>query len=67
MHEKMADLVRLGAYRPGTDATVDEAHQLAPRIEDLLKQTRDNINLADDSFRLLARAMNDDLFEATCG
>jgi flagellum-specific ATP synthase len=67
MHEKMADLVRLGAYRPGTDATVDEALQLAPRIEDLLKQTRDNINLADDSFRLLARAMNDELFEATCG
>jgi flagellum-specific ATP synthase len=36
----MEDLVRLGAYRPGTDPTVDEAVKLAPRIETLLRQDK---------------------------
>jgi flagellum-specific ATP synthase len=36
----MADLVRLGAYRPGTDPMVDEAVALAPRIEALLRQEK---------------------------
>jgi flagellum-specific ATP synthase len=37
----MADMVRLGAYRAGTDAAVDEALRLAPRIEALLAQRRE--------------------------
>ena len=37
----MADMVRLGAYRTGTDASVDEALRLAPRIEALLAQRKD--------------------------
>jgi hypothetical protein len=36
----MADLVRLGAYRAGTDPIVDEAVALAPRIEALLRQEK---------------------------
>jgi flagellum-specific ATP synthase len=36
----MADMVRLGAYRTGTDSTVDEALRLAPRIEDFLRQPK---------------------------
>jgi flagellum-specific ATP synthase len=36
----MADLVRLGAYRAGTDPVVDEAVKLAPRIEALLCQEK---------------------------
>ena len=38
LHGDMADMVRLGAYRAGTDAGVDEALRLAPAIEDLLRQ-----------------------------
>jgi flagellum-specific ATP synthase len=38
--QDMADLVRLGAYRPGTDRTVDEAVRLAPRIERFLTQSK---------------------------
>jgi flagellum-specific ATP synthase len=37
---EMADLVRLGAYRPGTDAETDRALAIAPRIEALLTQDR---------------------------
>ena len=40
LHADMADLVRLGAYRPGADAAVDEAVVLAPRIEAMLRQDR---------------------------
>jgi flagellum-specific ATP synthase len=36
----MRDMVRLGAYKPGADATVDEAVRLAPAIETFLCQER---------------------------
>ncbi len=39
----VADLVRLGAYREGTDPTVDRALILAPRIDAVLRQDRDEI------------------------
>ena len=38
LHGEMADMVRLGAYRPGTDAAVDEALRLTPAIEEFLRQ-----------------------------
>ncbi len=41
----MADLVRLGAYRAGTDPVVDEAVALAPRIEALLVQDKQEHSL----------------------
>jgi flagellum-specific ATP synthase len=42
VHADMADLVRLGAYRAGSDPAVDEAVALAPRIEAVLQQGRDD-------------------------
>lgn len=58
----MADLVRLGAYRAGTDAAVDEAIRLAPRIEAALRQNREEGGRAkgstvDAAFAALALAM----------
>jgi flagellum-specific ATP synthase len=56
----MADMVRLGAYRAGTDAAVDEALRLAPRIEALLAQRKDEPHEAvADSFARLAAAMTE--------
>jgi flagellum-specific ATP synthase len=40
-HSDVADLVRIGAYRAGTDPRVDEALALAPQIENLMRQGRD--------------------------
>ncbi|MBN8927927.1 MAG: flagellum-specific ATP synthase FliI, partial [Rhodospirillales bacterium] len=57
LHAEMADLVRLGAYRAGTDPRVDEAVALAPRIEALLAQDRDETCSLADSFTRLAQAM----------
>ena len=40
---EVSDLVRLGAYRPGTDAAADEALRLAPGIEALLRQDKNEL------------------------
>lgn len=38
IHDKMSDLVRIGAYRAGSDALLDEAIVLVPKIEGLISQ-----------------------------
>ncbi|TCZ57998.1 FliI/YscN family ATPase [Roseicella aquatilis] len=58
LQAEMADLVRLGAYRAGTDPTVDEALRLAPVIEAFLTQGKDEPRIpTDDAFRALTAAM----------
>jgi len=55
---EMAELVRLGAYRAGTDAAVDEALRLAPRIEALLHQGKGEATPLDDAFAALREALD---------
>jgi flagellum-specific ATP synthase len=57
LHDDMADMVRLGAYRPGTDPAVDEAVMLAPRIEAVLRQDRAQDGRMAESFSLLRGAL----------
>jgi flagellum-specific ATP synthase len=57
LHADMADLVRLGAYRAGADPAVDEAVALAPRIEAMLRQSRDERSSLAEGFALLRQAM----------
>lgn len=38
-YEDMAELIRLGAYRQGSDTAVDEAIRYYPKLEDFLSQT----------------------------
>ncbi len=58
LHADMADMVRLGAYRSGTDPAVDEAVMLAPRLEALLRQGRDEQVGFEDAFDRLARSLD---------
>ncbi len=53
----MVDMVRLGAYRAGTDATVDEALRLTPAIEAVLRQERHETTGFAESFHSLRQAM----------
>jgi flagellum-specific ATP synthase len=47
-YEDMAELIRLGAYRRGTDPAVDEAIHYYPQIEEFLTQKKtDATNLRD--------------------
>ena len=57
---EMADLVRLGAYRAGTDAAVDEALRLAPRIEAVLAQGKGERGTVEHAFAALAAAMEEE-------
>ena len=57
LHAELADLVRLGAYKPGGDPAADEAIQLAPRIEAVLRQGRTEPCTLDDAFTQLQSAM----------
>jgi flagellum-specific ATP synthase len=58
LHAEMADLVRLGAYRAGGDPAVDEAVRVAPRIEAMLRQDRENAVALGESFRQLQAAFD---------
>ncbi|SDB13253.1 FliI/YscN family ATPase [Belnapia rosea] len=57
LHAEMADLVRLGAYRAGSDPAVDEALRLAPRIEAMLAQGKGERSGITDAFAALATAL----------
>ena len=57
LHADMADMVRLGAYRTGSDPAVDEAVALAPRIEAVLRQERAEETNIEDSFAQLRAAL----------
>ena len=55
MQSELSDLVRLGAYQPGADPSADEALRLAPLIEAVLTQPRDEPSDLDAAFaRLIA-------------
>jgi flagellum-specific ATP synthase len=58
LHAEMADLVRLGAYRTGTDPAVDEAIRLAPRIEAMLSQGKGEAGTVEAAFAALAEALD---------
>jgi flagellum-specific ATP synthase len=57
LHAEMADLVRLGAYRMGTDRDVDEALRLTPQIERILRQGRDEPSTVEEAFAALAEVV----------
>jgi flagellum-specific ATP synthase len=54
----MADMVRLGAYRAGTDPAVDEALRLTPLIDDFLRQSKGDRTGFLESFERLNRALS---------
>lgn len=57
LYGDMVDMVRLGAYRPGTDPAVDEALRLTPGIEDFLRQAPGDRTDFDESFQRLNQAL----------
>ena len=57
LHADMADLVRLGAYRAGSDPAVDEAITVVPRLEAVMRQGRDDRSTLAESFARLRAAI----------
>jgi flagellum-specific ATP synthase len=56
--QDMADLVRLGAYKAGSDPSVDEAVRLAPAIERFLSQRKDEPCSVAEGFAELEALLN---------
>jgi flagellum-specific ATP synthase len=56
-YEDMAELIRLGAYRPGTDPRVDEAIFYYPRIEEFMKQGKNDRGELQAGYEQLAAAI----------
>ncbi|MBL4644981.1 MAG: flagellar protein export ATPase FliI [Rhizobiales bacterium] len=52
-YRDMEELIRLGAYRKGSDPITDEAVKIVPRIETFLSQNRDDVSSIEESFALL--------------
>jgi len=57
LHAEMRDLVRLGAYRPGADAEVDEAVRRGPQVEAVLAQEKEERSDPEQAFALLMTAL----------
>jgi flagellum-specific ATP synthase len=52
-YEDMEELIRLGAYRKGSDPSVDEAIKLYPQIESFLSQDKEEQSSIEESFKML--------------
>jgi flagellum-specific ATP synthase len=57
LYGEMEELIRIGAYKPGADAAVDEAVRIRPAIEAVLTQGRNERTNFKDSFAMLAEAL----------
>jgi flagellum-specific ATP synthase len=53
----MEELIRLGAYRPGSSAEVDTAIRLQPQIEAFMAQSKEDSTSMRDGYRRLAEIM----------
>ncbi|MBR9971407.1 flagellar protein export ATPase FliI [Magnetospirillum sulfuroxidans] len=56
-YEDMAELIRLGAYRKGTDPAVDEAVHYYPMLEKLLTQGKKDATSLHDCYAQLAQVL----------
>jgi flagellum-specific ATP synthase len=57
LYGEMEELIRIGAYKYGTDPQVDEAIRVRPAVEAVLAQLREEQTSIKDSFAMLAAAL----------
>jgi flagellum-specific ATP synthase len=57
-YEDMAELIRLGAYKAGTNSEVDGAIKLYPELERFLSQKKDECTNLADGYDALAKIMS---------
>ena len=59
LQAEMADLVRLGAYKAGTDPAADRALRVAPGIEALLRQGKGDSSTIAEAFSALSTVLSE--------
>jgi flagellum-specific ATP synthase len=55
----MEELIRLGAYRAGSSAEVDEAIGLHEPLESFLRQAKDEVTSLNEGYRQLEQILKD--------
>jgi flagellum-specific ATP synthase len=55
----MEEMIRLGAYKQGTREDVDRAIAVAPQVETLLNQTKEDRGFAEESFAALSQILGE--------
>ncbi|MDE3060616.1 MAG: FliI/YscN family ATPase, partial [Pseudomonadota bacterium] len=56
-YEDMAEMIRLGAYRKGSDADIDQAIKYYPALEKFLAQRKDETTTLDQGYDELANVL----------
>jgi flagellum-specific ATP synthase len=59
-YDNMEEMIRLGAYRPGSDALVDRAIEVQPGFNALLGQTVDERSTPEEAFTQLRKILGRD-------
>lgn len=59
LYDTMAELIRIGAYRPGSDPAMDRAIKIHPLFEAFLKQGKKDITNIRQGFQQLAVILRD--------
>jgi len=59
-YTNMEELIRIGAYRMGSDAVIDRAIALNPALEDFLRQDKDDATPLAEAFRRLDAILADE-------
>ena len=67
VYEDMSELIRLGAYRQGSNAEVDEAIRLYPRIEAVLQQGIHDAATLEHTYAALQEALEESSGEGSSG
>jgi flagellum-specific ATP synthase len=57
-YEDMAEMIRLGAYRQGSNQAVDNAIRYYPEIENFLKQAKQEYTSLNEGYQQLAQILN---------
>jgi flagellum-specific ATP synthase len=58
-YSDMEELIRLGAYRTGSSAEVDEAIRLHEPLESFLRQAKDEVTSLGEGYRRLQQILQD--------
>lgn len=56
-YKEAKDLIEIGAYKPGANATVDRAVALRPQIDDFLRQRMDDVSAPGAAWQQLAELL----------
>lgn len=66
-YANMEELIRIGAYRAGSDPIVDRAIALNPALEEFLGQAKDDYTPLNESFARLEAILNQGMIQETAG